>query len=242
VEKAKARRVVSAEPSKNGGVRIWTPPDAWSWSRLAAYEECPYAFALRTLDKREVPQSPAMKRGDDIHIEAEGYVKRKVRALPKSLIKYRDEFRLLIKQRATAEENWAFTNTWDPTGWFKRDGKPSPWLRVKTDAHVALPRGVIKIIDYKSGQVRVKEDQLKLYGTAGFAMFEGVKIIIAAFWFLDWHVTVERRYTIDQYGMLKKMWERRVMRMMNDTRFDPTPGNHCRWCHFRKSNGGPCKF
>ena len=30
--------------------------------------------------------------------------------------------------------------------------------------------------------------------------------------------------------------------LLTDTLFAPRPGPYCRWCHFRKENGGPCTF
>jgi hypothetical protein len=43
-------------------------------------------------------------------------------------------------------------------------------------------------------------------------------------------------------GKLADDWEDKTRPMLNDTIFAPKPGNACRWCHWKKSNGGPCKF
>jgi len=34
----------------------------------------------------------------------------------------------------------------------------------------------------------------------------------------------------------------KVMKIENDDIFAPNPSYACRWCHFRKNNGGPCQW
>jgi len=36
--------------------------------------------------------------------------------------------------------------------------------------------------------------------------------------------------------------ERRAIKMMTAETFPPRPNDKCCWCHFRKGNGGNCKF
>ena len=42
--------------------------------------------------------------------------------------------------------------------------------------------------------------------------------------------------------MLKALWEQNVKPMFKDEIFAPLPSYMCRWCHFRKDNGGPCSM
>jgi hypothetical protein len=41
---------------------------------------------------------------------------------------------------------------------------------------------------------------------------------------------------------LKEWVLSRISKIENDDIFAPKPDYGCRWCHFRKSNGGPCQW
>lgn len=49
-------------------------------------------------------------------------------------------------------------------------------------------------------------------------------------------------YTQADVPRLKELWAKRTKAMLSDTKFAPRPGAYCKYCHFRKSNGGPCRY
>lgn len=248
------------------GPRGETKITAWSFSRGSDYAKCPALAGYKHVMKLPEPKSPAMERGTSIHGLAEAYVRGKGRTLPRELSHPRDLGRAspemvdLFKRRRAAfkkgrvavEGELAFTNVWTPTGWFDRDA----WWRVKMDAREfteasGLP--VALIDDYKTGKYR-PEDLLKDWGYSwqleSYALAELLRsvdqsiVVAPRLVFLDLGKIVEapQSYTAADVPGLKKLWTARTKRMLTDTRFEPTPGDHCRWCVHRKSVGGRCKF
>lgn len=216
---------------------------AWSYSRLTTYEECPRRARYVHLEKRPEPKSPAMDRGTEIHKEAELYLKGTVRTLPASLKRFKEGFAYLRKVKASAEGELAFDASWRPVSWFA----PTVRLRVKIDALApgAGDGGALLVVDYKTGKVRpANVDQLDLYDAAGL-LATGAPAVESRLWFLDHGVVEPREPRVTEASSLpamKKKWERRAAPMLADETHAPRPGNYCRWCHFRKDNGGPCEY
>lgn len=212
---------------------------AWSFSRWKTYDSCPFLAKCKFVDKRPEPQNPAAARGDEIHKNLEKYVKGQIRTIHPDVGKsFSSEVVTLRKKKASAELELAYTREWMPVTWFDK----SVWCRVKVDAMLSSGNAA-RIIDYKSGKIREEHQlQLSLYAVAGLASNVKCDSVDTEIWYIDADETVTETYTRDQLPKLKREWEIRVKPMMSDKRFKPTPGNHCRWCHFRKENGGPCKY
>ena len=49
-------------------------------------------------------------------------------------------------------------------------------------------------------------------------------------------------YKREQLEDLKVWVTGRINKIENDDIFAPKPSFGCRWCHFRKENGGPCQW
>ena len=146
------------------------------------------------------------------------------------------------------EENWGFNNKWVPCDYFDWN---NCWLRVKVDVGWgAMTNDVVHLRDNKTGKYSEYEiekymEQLRLYSAAGAARFPHAKEFHVQLWFTDLGVAYPEQplvITRKEALALQKKFTKQVQPMFNDTRFDPTPNNKCRWCHFRKENGGPCKF
>lgn len=212
---------------------------AWSYSRKQVYDTCPFLAKCKFIDKLDEPKAPAMARGIAIHKEAEDYLLKRVRALPKSLKKLDKEFRLLRQHNPFVEEQLAFDEDWNPVDWFHK----RTWLRVKQDACEEVDYGKFRTIDVKTGNPRGEyEEQLELYGLSVFLTFEDVEEVKTQMWFVDTgEIITGPTVTAKDVPKLQKKFKQATKRMLNDTRFDPTPSYKCKWCHFRKSNGGPCK-
>jgi predicted RecB family nuclease len=190
-----------------------------------------------------------MDRGSRIDNLAALYTNGKIRKLPAELQNFKKEFKVLKAVAAVTQQQWALTRAWTPTEWFASNA----WLRSKTDVYVELKGGSIKIIDHKTGKIRETEPyhlQLNLYATVALAKFPAAKSVHTELWFLDQGKIiggeagggVKGIFQRTDFEGLKKTWELRTRAMLTDTRFAPRPGDYCRWCHFRKANGGPCKY
>lgn len=222
---------------------------SWSFSRWDCYQECPRKAKYKFIDKLQEPKTPALERGIMLHELAESYLRGLTRVVPKDLRLITFQLKDLKKREAIPEAEHAFDKNWQPVDWFSKEA----WCRVKADATI-LPSAknpVIETHDFKSGKSRienrVKYDlQLELYSLGGLIKHPASSKAISSLIFIDTGESVQHlnpsEYLQKDVKALKKDWETRVKRMLNDTRFAPNPGNACRWCHFRKSNGGPCEF
>lgn len=229
---------------------------SWSFSRWNEYRGCPAKFKYKALDKLPEPPSPAMERGTAIHKLAEDYTNGKLRTLPAELKLFKDEFKALRGQKVKmVEEQWAFKSDWSLTKWNDWSGC---WLRVKLDvAYINAEHNALVPIDHKTGKFRDEKNdeyllQLDLYGVAGFAQVPTVDVVSPRLWYIDQgrvfpdpdanDAEEEIEYFPKDIKLMRKKWEDRVKPMFMDRTFKPTPGDACRFCHFRKSNGGPCKY
>lgn len=240
----------------------WSKPTkitSWSFSRYSTYKQCPFKAKLKFLEKLAEPGSPAMARGDAIHKEADAYVKGLGRTVPKTLSAFTNEFKGLraAKKKDDAsvivEDTWAFRRDWSETTWNDWNGC---WLRVKLDV-AKIEKDTVEVIDHKTGKFSPQYnladymEQLELYALAALTKFKdkiGDAIRVKPkLWFIDQKIVHPeepdaRIYTAEDREPLRKTWEARVKPMLSDTKFAPKPSNMCRFCHFRKENGGPCVY
>jgi hypothetical protein len=195
------------------------------------------------VDKLDEPKGEPLLRGIAIHQEAEDYLNHKMARVPASLKKLRTEFRKLRDKDAVPEEQWGLTRDWEETGYFSND----VWLRMKIDSRDVINHKTLRLVDFKTGKIREGyEEQLELEAVAAFSIFD-INTVRTELWYVDHGEVLGRddsRFTfkLDDYGRLMKLWEGRIKAMLNDTRYTPTPNYTCQWCHFRKSNGGPCRY
>lgn len=239
----------------------WAKPmriTSWSFSRYSVWQQCPLKAKLKFLDKLEEPGSPAMERGNDIHKGIEGYIKGATSRLNKewNAKAFGDTLKGLrgrYKKNPSSllvEETLAYRDDFTLTRWDDWNGC---WLRVKVD--VAEIDGTedhphISILDWKTGRYRPADEssytlQLDLYALGALLRYPNAKDITVqpSLVYIDEGI----RHTVGEYTKadlprLKKEWLARVKPMLADTKFAPKPNRFCNYCHFRASNGGPCKF
>lgn len=218
---------------------------AWSFSRWADYERCPLLAKYKHVEKRKEPDNKYTTRGSSIHKLAEDYVAGKIRLIPPELMNFEDEFKklkALKKPKPELECAWAFDINWNPVSWFEQ----TAWCRVKLDV-TAILGGRRYVIDHKTGRFSPShEDQLGLYALGSFLMLPEDSIEVQD-WYLDKPKDDEDKilgadFKRADLPALKKDWAKRTKVMLSDTKFSPKPSDKCRFCHFRKDNGGPCKF
>jgi len=175
--------------------------------------------------------------------------------MPPELLKFAKDLKALrdrFKKKSLltlVEDEWAFAVNWVRSEWFGRD----TWVRLKLDLAFEEKDGVLYIDDWKTGKYRDDQniayvEQLELYALGGFLVYEHVQEIRPRLRYIDLgftypddagHTLVYKRADVPK---LKKAWEKRVKPMMADTVFAPKPNRFCGYCHFRKSNGGPCAY
>lgn len=211
---------------------------AWSYSRLAAWEECPLKAKLKLIDKLEEPDSPALQRGKEAHTLAEMYATGKLDDLPEALVEFADEFDELRRKEPLVEQQWAFNSQWQPTGWFDRDA----WLRVICDA-VVIDGPEAIVIDHKTGKAKDQyQEQVELFALAVFSKYPDVQTVMTQLWYLDHGVLVEDEFGRDEYEKLVDKWTARTGPFFADDQFAPRPGQYCRWCHFSRAKTGKCEY
>jgi hypothetical protein len=228
---------------------------AWSFSRWAAYEECPAKAKYKFIDKLPEPQGEALARGEALHTLCEHYLRGIKKTVPKDVTKISTELKDFRKRGALPEAEFAFNREWQPVSWFDR----SAWCRVKAD--VTIPPllddepPTVEVHDFKSGaKLDAKTDtvvykseyplQTELYSLAGLLTYQAAEQARSSLVFIDHGRTVvsEEVFTQKDVKDLKKRWEMRTKKMLADTVFKPKPGNGCRWCNFSRSKGGPCAY
>lgn len=212
---------------------------AWSYSRLTLWEECPLRAKLRNLDRHEEPKGPALDRGNEIHKEAENYVLGRG-PLTKNLKPMEDDFKVLKAANPMVEQQWAFNKDWQPTEWFGRDA----YVRIICDAVTVTPPEAC-VIDHKTGKFRDSsyQEQVELFAMGTMFRYSDVMTVTTELWYLDWNRMIQNEFPRKDVEKLRKKWDKRAAVMLKDEKFPPKPGNHCRWCHFRRSNGtGLCPY
>lgn len=209
----------------------------FSNSSIKSYEQCPYKYKLTRIEHRHEPTGDAAQRGKDIHYEFE----QALIALPilnPVFAYWQNYINELIMLGAKSEVEFAITKDWQPCD-FK---DPNYWLRGIYDAtYFAAPRA--HVLDWKTGKERDYEDQLKLYATIILATNPEVEEVSTEICYIDLNKRVQ--YTTHKRADLDglKQWiTDRITKIENDDIFAPKPNGNCRWCHFRKNNGGPCQW
>ena len=226
------------------------PITSWSFSRWSLYRECPAKFRYKNIDKIPEPASDAMERGTLIHGYADSFVKNDAADLAPELHKVAATMSGLQKRfkadpkTVSLEDTWAFRRDWTQTVWNDWDGC---WVRIKLDVAV-VDESEVTVIDYKTGKfnpMKVGEYmlQLDLYALGALLTYGDV-VVLPELIYTDANVRYPEKpveYTAKQLPKLKRDWEARVAPMMADTKFEPTPSQTaCKFCHFKKSSGGPC--
>ena len=94
----------------------------WSYSRLSCFEKCPKQAEFKFVKKLKEPGSPAMDRGKHIHKLCEEYIRGFHQEIPEEIKGLEDNFKELkeLHERGhvLCEEDWAWDNEWQQTGWF----------------------------------------------------------------------------------------------------------------------------
>ena len=231
---------------------------SWSFSRYSDWRQCPLKAKLKHIDKLKEPPNPAMDRGNQIHKDAEAFIKSTLPKLPPELELFKDEFKklkALYKKKSLpmiVEDNWAFTKDWTETQWNDWVGC---WVRIKLDCAHYIEPSFMMVTDWKSGKISDYKtleymEQLELYALAALLMHPTLeRVQVRLGWTDVGKMYPEAPLVFDRSDVkrLTKEWNSRVKAMMADTKFVPKPNNLCRFCFFGQAGlakGGPglCKY
>lgn len=241
---------------------------SWSFSVYQQYLKCPFSVCLDKIQRVRIqePEQPNLVHGNAAHDNAAGFISGKVKkpakittpvpgrpALVTDMAVVKDTLVQLRTAKARSEQEWAFDRQYNPVPWFddwKNPKAPRVWLRIKTDACAdTLKPPTVTIVDWKTGRVHDEHKQQRsLYALGGLRLVElgmlagGSKAttLTAQHVYLDTGQHATEEFKFKDLKSLTREWEARVKDMMNDTVFVTKTGPHCRWCKFRRSNGGPC--
>ena len=246
-----AKRMAAGAAAKNKKAGLFKQTlqrlGAWSYSRWDDYEKCPFLCKCKHVLRMKEPDSPAMANGTIVHQLADQYVRGVLKKFPKELGDFQQESSTLITNKAQTEQEWAFDSAYSQVSWFSKEA----WLRIKVDAHYLIQEktgrnGIVKttvvIVDYKTGRNKAEHAQQRsLYALGGFVVYPDAVMVVAEHWYLASGEIESDEFLAKDLPKLQKQWEQRTRAMLNDTTFMPRPGAYCRWCHFSKVKGGPCK-
>lgn len=225
---------------------------AWSFSRLADFEQCKLRAKLKYIDRIPEPERPlppgktehANDRGTRIHLAAELFVQGKGELIPElktfalELQNLRERF---ARGEVSLEGEWAVNKDWAPVAWGSRDA----WARIKLDAFVRTSPTHAIVVDYKTGKKFGNEikhaEQMQLYQLAAFLRYPELAIIDVELWYTDQDDLTHMRYSRDQGMRFFQNFNRRGVEITSATEFPPSPNIFsCKWCPYGPRGTGDC--
>ena len=87
--------------------------DAWGYSKLNTFQECPQKFEFQFIKKLPSGSSPAMERGQKIHEGIEAYCNGWSKELPPEALEWQEAFDGLKQKTFKAEAGWGFDKDWN---------------------------------------------------------------------------------------------------------------------------------
>lgn len=217
------------------------PLTAWSYSRYALYAQCPLKFKLEVIDGQKQPQSPAMARGNKIHVDLANYLKG-TGTLP-AVVTAPYQVKLYAEMAAfpekLVEHQQGFTRQWKPTGWFGSD----TWYRQVYDVALLYEDMTAEAVDHKTGKkYGSNAEQMELQALSLMCQYKPVTHVTTRLVYVDSGEEEIAEFPATDREALKAKWEAKVAPLFADTVFAPRPNDKCKFCHFSKSNNGVCRF
>lgn len=200
----------------------------WSYSRLTAFETCPWRFKLTALTKvvRE-KQGPELVEGNRVHKVLERYAKGEadIPAADKHLRPIGDMVRT-AKGHKLFEHEFALTRALTPTGYWDADC----WVRGKWDVGIIRDKSAI-IIDYKNGKRKPDLEQLQLFAGSALSSLPHIEGVTTAYAWLQANKLDREFFTREDAVNIWRGFAIRVHRMEEAAKND----------HFPKRPSGLCK-
>jgi len=222
-----------------------------SYSQWSLYHQCPFKWKCKyVLKLKEPAPTGAVSRGSDIHNMIEGYILKDSDMLPwdagNSLNVPPMGSKHPLQPVVDMLRNWTTPDVHVEKPFyldidmaaFPAEGDEAYIVIFDAAAH---KDGVVEVAEWKSGRPYAEHaEQRSLYATAALSIWAPKKVVVTTH-YVD--LTGDPASTValsDALPDLKRVWQSRRESIINDTILAPRPNSKCKWCHFRKSNGGPC--
>lgn len=221
-------------------VMAWPKQRQWSYSSVTQHNNCPQVIRFRKIERLEEPKSVHLERGLDVHGAVERYLATGERPEGTPFAdNWFEVFDELRNRGVTPERKVAFNAAWELTEWFAADA----WLRAVLDATV-VDGDAVDVYEWKTGKKYDEHaNQARLYALVALLLYPDKKVNIRLR-YLDRYPESRDVMGFDHRHIepLKKEFTEFSHAYLNDTLYPARPNRFCNWCHFRKSNGGPCSF
>lgn len=215
----------------------------WSYSRLSTYEQCPRKAKFKYVDRLPDIPGPAAERGNVIHLSIEEFLKGVRDDLHYEIRKdFVEEYAMLRLNELLVEHRIGFTKEWEECEFFG----VNVWLRVVYDVlwyDDSVRR--VHVIDHKTGKPYAGHtEQLELYSVTGLLLFPDAESATSQNFYIDigMRATIEKTLSRKTVPVVLEKWKNKVSVMEQDETYAANPGQHCRFCPYAKSKGGPCVF
>ncbi len=228
-----------------------------SYSRISSYEQCPYLFKLKYLEKCPSTSSRAAELGKTVHAVIASYlntINNSTNTQKVELSHLCDEIEPTCDMLLdTGETNYEF-DTYEIKPLLEGFVNFMPYvnpneihgieeeknfhlrsLKYKCILDLILKdsSGNFTVIDFKTGKPKYVEDkQIKLYSMSLFKDFSpsSIKLIYA---FLRFYTTEEYDFSFQESQVYEDIIHRKVCRIMEDDTFYPRTSFLCRYCDVR---------
>lgn len=209
-----------------------------SYSAIKLYEQCAAKYKFNRLDKLPDPSGPAAERGKLIHAEIEAMLKGGLELGCDEIGYLLPKIDIWKEQGAQSEMPFAINKDWKEVEW----ADPSCMIRGIIDLYIEDHETAI-VLDFKTGKERDYTDQVAVYSAVILATKPHIQIVKPCIEFIDTQkfVTYNDIHRKD-LTYLKQSLEGRIKLIDRDTIYAPNPSGLCRFCTYRKDNGGPCKW
>ena len=210
---------------------------SFSNSSIKTYEQCPFKYKLTRIDGLSEPAGPAADRGKLIHSELENALINM--PMYSEATEYWESFIDELRARgAKPEVEIGLTREWEPCGF----SESKVWLRGVLDV-LCLNNNTAYVADWKTGKERDYTEQLRLYAGMIFATQPQIEVVETEILYVD----LKKKVTYapiprTEWPIIQEWLESRIVKIENDDVLAPKPSYNCKWCHFRKDNGGPCRW
>lgn len=221
------------------------PIIAHSVSRIKTWEQCPWKYHENNISKNaKFTETPATKRGNEIHDSIENYLKgsKKLLAEVKHIQKRLDK---LMMRPGTLIPEGSTTILQDETltTWFDRNA----WFRFKIDAvYISESGRSAMILDWKTGSSKYPDNfQLESYAVAISLRYPDIEVVKSQYvWLDEGGSTAPLVMERDEVARAKdRLFEKafEVESGIKRGEFDCKENKFCNWCNVREQGLCPIK-
>lgn len=212
---------------------------SYSYSAIKLYEQCPLKYKLTRIDHLVEPSGDAANRGKTIHAEIEAILKGGLNLLSDDIKHLEEKLSNWIKVNGQSELPVGINDKWEPVDFNAED----VMFRGIIDLFIKEESGRATVLDFKTGKHRDYSDQVSVYSTVILSTMPDVDTVENVIEFIDLAKTDKYKpITRSDLPRLQLQLKSRITAIEKDKIYAPNPSVLCKWCHFRKSNGGPCKW